>query len=102
MTAPTPLRRWWEDTLYYGLVALFYAAPRFLYHVEVYGAQNFRHRPSTMIVANHKRDLDSVILPPTLLFNGVRPKRPLYFAGREDMFWRGFLASFDEIGRAHV
>lgn len=97
MTTQSKARGLLDDVLYLGLAALYYAAPRFLYQIEVEGAQNYRHRPATLIVANHKRDLDSVILPATLFYNGVRPKRPLWFAGREDMFWRGFLASFEVV-----
>lgn len=97
MAIPDGRRAVLDDLLYLGLSALFYAAPRFLYQIEVEGAHEYRHRPATLIVANHKRDLDSVLLPPTLIYNGVRPKRPLWFAGREDMFWRGFLASFEVV-----
>lgn len=86
-----------REGLYYGVITAFYLAPRLLYSLHLDGAQRFRHRPSTLIVTNHKRDLDSVILPPTLLFNGVRPKRPLWFAGRDDMFVRGFLSTYDVV-----
>jgi len=83
------------EALYYAIGGLFYSVPRLLYALHVDGAQRFRHHPSTLIVVNHKRDLDSVILPPTLFFNGVRPRRPLWFAGREDMFVRGYLATYE-------
>jgi hypothetical protein len=88
-----------RDLVYYGVGALFYLAPRLLYALHVQDAARYRHRPSTLLVVNHKRDLDSVIVPPTLYFNGVRPKRPLWFAGREDMFLRGFLASYQVVPR---
>ncbi len=87
------------DVLYYGLGGLFYLVPRLLYEVRASDARRYDHRPATLIVTNHKRDLDSVILPPTLFFNGVRPKRPIWFAGREDMFWRGFLATYQVVPR---
>ncbi len=88
-----------RDLVYYGVGALFYLAPRLLYALHVQDAARYRHRPSTLLVVNHKRDLDSVIVPPTLYFNGVRPKRPLWFAGREDMFVRGFLAGYQVVPR---
>ncbi|MDQ7849192.1 MAG: hypothetical protein QN152_02540 [Armatimonadota bacterium] len=88
-----------RDLVYYGIGALFYLAPRLLYALQVQDAARYRHRPSTLVVVNHKRDLDSVIIPPTLYFNGVRPKRPLWFAGREDMFVRGFLAGYQVVPR---
>ncbi|MDR7436731.1 MAG: hypothetical protein QN210_12170 [Armatimonadota bacterium] len=87
------------DLLYYGLGGLFYLVPRVLYEISAPHARRYDHRPATLIVTNHKRDLDSVILPPTLFFNGVWPKRPIWFAGREDMFWRGFLATFEVVPR---
>jgi len=85
------------DAIYYGVGGFFYLVPRLLYRLHVEGAGRYRHRPSTLIVVNHKRDLDSVILPPTLYFNGVRPRRPLWFAGREDMFVRGYLATYEVV-----
>ncbi|MGH7628030.1 MAG: hypothetical protein ACREOF_01305 [Gemmatimonadales bacterium] len=86
-----------QTSLFHAVVGLFYTAPRLLYELRVDGARCFRHRPSTLIVVNHKRDLDSVIVPPTLIYNGWTPKRPIWFVGREDMFLRGFLASYDMI-----
>lgn len=83
-----------REVVYYSVAALFYLAPRLLYSLHVDGLDRFRHQPSTLIVVNHKRDLDSVILPATLFFGGTRPRRPLWFAGREDMFVRGFLAMY--------
>lgn len=88
-----------RDLVYYGVGAIFYLAPRLLYALQVQDAARYRHHPSTLVVVNHKRDLDSVIVPPTLYFNGVRPKRPLWFAGREDMFVRGFLAGYQVVPR---
>ncbi|MBI3974818.1 MAG: hypothetical protein HY334_00325 [Armatimonadetes bacterium] len=86
-----------QEAIYHSVVGLFYVAPRLLYALAVDGASRFRHHPSTLVVVNHKRDLDSVLVPPTLLYNGVRPKRPMWFAGREDMFLRGFLATYDVV-----
>lgn len=86
-----------QEAIYHSVAGLFYAAPRLLYVLAVDGASRFRHHPSTLVVVNHKRDLDSVLVPPTLLYNGVRPKRPMWFAGREDMFLRGFLATCDVV-----
>ncbi|HXF81145.1 MAG TPA: hypothetical protein VNN19_00095 [bacterium] len=85
------------EVLYRALAVLFYAAPRLLYEIHVVGAARRTFPPGTLIVTNHKRDLDSVILPATL-YRGQRPtRRPLHFAAREDMFLRGFLARYDVV-----
>ncbi len=87
-----------EDVAYYSLVALFYLAPRLLYDIHIAEDEPATFPPSTLIVTNHKRDLDSVILPATLFWLN-RTRAPLSFAGREDMFVRGFLAQFDVVPR---
>ncbi|MDQ7842668.1 MAG: hypothetical protein QN141_01070 [Armatimonadota bacterium] len=90
-------RGWLDEVLYFGLAALFYAAPRLLYEIRIAEADATTFAPSTLIVANHKRDLDSVVLTATLYWLQRPPRRPLEFAGREDMFLRGFLARYDVV-----
>lgn len=87
------------DAVYYALATLFYLAPRALYEVHIDEDDPTTFPPSTLIVTNHKRDLDSVILPATLYWLQRPPRRMPHFAGREDMFVRGFLASFDVVPR---
>lgn len=79
------------DILHYGVSGAFGAGTRIAFDLHPDGLDHYRHRPSTLIVVNHRRDSDSIIVPPLLLFNGVRPIRRMWFAGREDMFVRGFL-----------
>jgi len=86
-----------DEAAYYGLAALFYAAPRILYDIQIDEAEPTTFPPSTLIVTNHKRDLDSVVLTSSLYWLQRPPRRPLEFAGREDMFLRGFLAHYDVV-----
>ncbi|MDE3077551.1 MAG: 1-acyl-sn-glycerol-3-phosphate acyltransferase, partial [Chloroflexota bacterium] len=50
----------------------------------------------TLIVSNHKRDLDSMILPSVCYFAGGFPRanHRLNFGIREDIFWPRFLAEY--------
>jgi hypothetical protein len=79
------------DILHYTVVTACWAGTRVVFELHIDGAERYRQHPSTLVVVNHKRDSDSVTVPPSLIFNGVRPIRPMWFAGREDMFVRGFL-----------
>ncbi len=79
------------DILHFTVAAVCWAGTRVLLDLHLDGAHRYRQRPSTLIVVNHKRDPDSVTIPPALLFNGIRPIRRMWFAGREDMFVTGFL-----------
>lgn len=88
-----------SDAVYYALAVLFYLAPRALYQLHIDEDEPTTLPPATLIVANHKRDLDSVILPSTLYWLQRPPRRKPHFAGREDMFLRGFLAGFDVVPR---
>jgi len=90
-------RGWLDEAAYRGLAALFYAAPRLLYDIHIDEAEPTTFPPSTLIVANHKRDLDSVVLTAALYRLQRPPRRALEFAGREDMFLRGFLARYDVV-----
>lgn len=88
-----------SDAVYYGLAALFYLAPRALYELHIAEDEPTTLPPATLLVTNHKRDLDSVILPAALYWLQRPPRRVVHFAGREDMFIRGFLAGFDVVPR---
>src|SRR5574341_559525 len=79
------------DILHYAVSRAFGVGTRIAFDLRPAGLDRYRHRPSTLVVVNHRRDSDSIIVPPLLLFNGVRPIRRMWFAGREDMFVPGFL-----------
>lgn len=85
------------DILYYALAVLFSLATRALYELHIAEDEPTTFPPATLIVTNHKRDLDSVILPAALFWLQRPPRRIMHFAGREDMFLRGFLAGFDVV-----
>src|SRR3990172_11078334 len=79
------------DILHYAVSGAFGAGTRIAFALHSDGLGHYRQGPSTLVVVNHRRDSDSIIVPPLLIFNGVRPIRPMWFAGREDMFCTGFL-----------
>ncbi len=64
--------------------------------VEIIGLKNYTGSPSTLVVSNHKRDLDMLLIGPALHFGNSFP-RPLvrpYFAARDDEFAPSFLATY--------
>ncbi len=71
---------------------------RRVYRIEARGLENFTHAPSTLVVANHRRDADGPVICSVLLqrrglkLRGVVPS----FVAREDLFRRGFLADYLE------
>jgi 1-acyl-sn-glycerol-3-phosphate acyltransferase len=78
------------------IATLFYIGIRSTCRVEVTGLNNYSGSPSTLVVSNHKRDLDMLVIAPTLHF-GDRFPRPFvrpYFAARDDEFAPGFLATY--------
>jgi|DewCreStandDraft_3_1066083.scaffolds.fasta_scaffold00926_4 1-acyl-sn-glycerol-3-phosphate acyltransferase len=83
---------------YNFLGATFFLGVRILLEVRVEGLWHYQHNPSTLIIVNHKRDLDVLVVAPTLYFSRglLRPGRPLTFAAREDLFLPGFLGAYLE------
>ncbi len=66
---------------------------RALYRIEVRGLENFTRAPSTLVVANHRRDSDGPIIGSVLMRRqGTLPN----FVAREDLFQRGFLRDYLE------
>ncbi len=84
------------SSLFANLVAvLLYIGTRALFHIQVQGLHKFNVSPATIIVISHKRDLDEIIIPPTLHISKTlfRPRFRMWFAARDDLFVRGFLSS---------
>lgn len=79
----------------------FYAGTRLLTEVHTSGLEHFRQEPSTLLVINHKRDLDVVVAAPHVYFHRRlrRPRRLPHFVAREDMFLPGFLGSYPDFPR---
>ena len=80
-----------------GLLAtLFYLFASVTHDVVVYGRENIAAHHPTILISNHKRDLDSLVLQGIAYFGrGItNPNRRLAFALREDVFWRGFLTRY--------
>lgn len=64
-----------------------------MFDLRIKGRENFYYRPSTLIVTSHKRDLDVVVIGPSLYFSGKGFSRfPIHFVAAEDIFEQGFLA----------
>jgi len=82
-----------SSTFYPSLAFLFYTGVRLLFDLRIKGLENFHFRPSTLIITNHKRDLDVVVIGPSLYFSKKNFSRsPIHFIAREDLFEPGFLA----------
>ncbi|MFW6421481.1 MAG: hypothetical protein ACOCZX_01475 [Candidatus Bipolaricaulota bacterium] len=82
---------------FYRLIGiLFRAGLRPFYDVEVKGLGNYSETPSTLIVANHKRDLDSILLASLFHFHRdlLRPGKPISFMGSKSLFEPGFLGTW--------
>jgi len=66
------------------------------YQITARGLENFTRSPSTLVVFNHRRDADTPIIG-NILFGRrglfARDVTPIFVA-REDLFRRGFLASY--------
>jgi 1-acyl-sn-glycerol-3-phosphate acyltransferase len=80
-----------------GLVAtLFYLAASAKHDVAIYGREHCSDEHPKIVLSNHKRDLDSLVLGGVAyLARGIRrPNRRLVFCLREDAFWPGFLDGY--------
>jgi 1-acyl-sn-glycerol-3-phosphate acyltransferase len=71
----------------------FYAAATARYDVVVYGREHVSAHHPKIVLSNHKRDLDSVVLAAlAFLAQGfTKPNHRLVYALREDAFWPDFL-----------
>lgn len=67
-----------------------------VYRRELHFPPDFCLPPGTILISNHQRDADAPILGTALCQRrGLRFRWPLpFFAGREDLFRRGFLAEY--------
>lgn len=67
-----------------------------VYRREVHFPPGYRLPPATIVISNHQRDADAPILGTALCQRrGLRFRWPLpFFAAREDLFRRGFLAEY--------
>lgn len=74
--------------------AAFWIATRSSFHVEIRGLEHDKGEPCTYFGMAHKRDLDPIILIPSLIFHrGWRGReKALHFALRGDAFSPGYLA----------
>src|SRR5579884_3024518 len=92
--APMARRRFSEAISQFGVGLGFYASTALQCRLRRITNEGATLRPCTILIFNHKRDLDiplavrSFFLPPTWL---LAPGR-LSFAGRADLFLTGFLA----------
>ncbi len=66
------------------------------FRVTIEGTENYSESPSSMIVTNHKRDLDSILVASVFYFrNGyLRPGEQIAFMGDENLFQPGFLGDW--------
>lgn len=66
------------------------------FRVEVDGIESYSESASSMIVTNHKRDLDSILVASVFYYrNGyLRPGEQISFMGDENLFQPGFLGDW--------
>ncbi|MBS3739966.1 1-acyl-sn-glycerol-3-phosphate acyltransferase [Candidatus Bipolaricaulota bacterium] len=66
------------------------------FDLQVDGLENYSETPSSLVVANHKRDLDSVLIATVLYYyNGfLSPATPISFMAAENLFQPGFLGNW--------
>lgn len=69
---------------------------RRLYRIDAHYPPDYHLAPGTLVVSNHRRDIDVPLLASVLCRrSGLRPEQPLpFFAGREDLFRRDFLSEY--------
>jgi len=82
---------------FYNLIGLlFRLGLKFFFEVKVEGLENYSESPSTLIVANHKRDLDSVLIATVFYYHEgfLNPGKPVSFMGAENLFQPGFLSEW--------
>ena len=82
--------------LYYLIGLFFRLGIRPLFELRVNGLENYSKTPSSLVVANHKRDLDSVLIATILYFDEgfLNPSKPVSFMGDENLFQPGFLGNW--------
>ncbi len=88
-----PLMSW----LLYNLIGIsFRLGIKPYFDLRVNGLDNYSEKPSTLVVANHKRDLDSVLIATVLYYHRgfPRPSTPVSFMGDENLFQPGFLGNW--------
>lgn len=83
--------------LLYNLIGIFLRLGiKPYFDLQVDGLDNYSETPSSLVVANHKRDLDSVLIASILYYhNGfLPPSTPISFMAAENLFQPGFLANW--------
>ena len=83
--------------LLYNLIGIFFRLGiRPYFDLQVDGLDNYSESPSSLVVANHKRDLDSVLIATVLYYhNGILPpSTPVSFMADENLFQPGFLGNW--------
>ncbi len=78
------------------IASLFYVGASATHDVVIYGREHASGYHPTIVLSNHKRDLDSLVLAAAAYFvRGVgRPSQQLVFTLREDAFWPDFLEGY--------
>lgn len=83
--------------LVYNLIGLvFRLGIKPFFDLQIDGMEHYSESPSSLIVANHKRDLDSVLIASVFYYHEgfLNPSTPVSFMGDENLFQPGFLADW--------
>jgi len=81
------LKKLFKGVLYNTIVGSMYAFPKLNHNIIYNGLENFSNQPPTLILSNHKRDADPMIIFPTLYYKKRFPK--MHFVARADLFLQG-------------
>jgi len=85
-----------RDVLFVDALTLsFYIILHALYNIKTIGLDNYKASPSTIIVINHKRDLDFPLITPILHIRKTffHPRLRPCLVARDDMFKPGYFTS---------
>jgi 1-acyl-sn-glycerol-3-phosphate acyltransferase len=85
-----------QDTWRMGLATAFYLAASVTHDVVIYGREHVSGHHPTLLLCNHKRDFDSVVLAGVAyVARGMtQPNERLIYSLREDAFWPDFLEAY--------
>jgi len=85
-----------QDAFRIGLATAFYLAASVTHDVVIYGREHVSGHHPTLLLCNHKRDFDSVVLAGVAYTaRGIsQPNERLIYSLREDAFWPDFLEEY--------
>ena len=81
------LKKVFGGIIYNAIVGSMYVFPKLKHNLIYNGLENFTNQPPTLILSNHKREADPMIIFPTLYYKKRFPK--IYFVAQHGLFLQG-------------